>query len=127
MEWTGCSSADVPPDVLAEPPPKRKRSRASRKLAYCQALARWGNHADAAAAAGITDRTARRWREADAVFEGRCLIALKMWRETVWLAAMARSEMPEVKPVWHRGRQVGHVKRMNTTLLIRLLDRLPRV
>jgi hypothetical protein len=127
MGWTDCSLSDVPREVLGEaPPPPRKRSRASRKLAYCHALTRWGNHADAAAAAGITDRTARRWREDDAAFGTRCRIALEMWRDDVWLAAQARVETPEVKPVWHRGRQIGHIKRFNTTLLMRLLDRLPR-
>jgi len=127
MGWSDCPPEDVPDKVAAEAPPRpRKRSRASRKLAYCQALARWGSHADAAAAAGVTDRTARRWREEDAVFGTRSRIALEIWRDDVQLAAMHRAETPEVRPVWHRGRQVGHIKRFNTTLLMRLLDRLPR-
>ena len=107
-------------------PPPRKKTRATRKRAYCRHLMRWGCHAEAAARAGITDRTARRWRDEDAEFYLRCQAALDLYRSEIWQTAFHRAETPEVKPVWYRGRQIGHIKRFNDTLLLRLVGRLPR-
>jgi len=108
------------------PPPPRKKTRATRKRDYCRHLMRWGCHAEAAARAGVTDRTARRWREEDAEFFARCRAALDFYHAEIWQVARHRATKPDVKTVWYRGRPIGHIGRFNDTLLLRLVGRLPR-
>jgi hypothetical protein len=125
MGWSSVPREEVPPEVLAEKPPApRKRSAARKRADYERHLTRWGCHAEAAARTGVDARTARRWRE-DPAFAHRCDLALQFYREAIELEALRRAETPEYKPIWYRGRQVGHVRRFNTTLLLRLIARLP--
>jgi hypothetical protein len=124
MGWSSCPIEEVPAEVLAsQPPAPRKRTPARRKRDYERHLARWGSHAEAAARTGVDARTSRRWRE-DPAFAARCRMALKLYGEMIEMEAFRRVETPECKPVWYRGRQIGHLRRQNTTLLLRLLDRL---
>lgn len=126
MVWSSVPPEDVPAELLAEPPPPPRKRTLARKMAdYERHLLRWGSHAEAAARTGITTRTSRRWRE-DAEFARRCKSVLGMYRDAIRMEACWRAETPEYKPVWHRGRQIGHLRRMNTTLLLRLLELLPR-
>ncbi|MBI3197735.1 MAG: hypothetical protein HYZ40_09560 [Rhodospirillales bacterium] len=125
MSWSKCPIDEVPAEVLAErPPAPRKRTLARRKYDYERHLARWGNHADAAAHTGVDERTARRWRE-EPGFRARCDLALKFYREAIEMETYRRMEAPEVKPIWYRGRQVGHIRRFNDRLLLRLIARMP--
>ncbi|MGQ0583238.1 MAG: hypothetical protein ACT4O6_14975 [Reyranella sp.] len=125
MVWSGCPIEEVPAEVLAQKPPApRKRTLARKKYDYERHLARWGNHADAAARTGIDERTARRWRE-EPVFRTRCEFAMQIYREAIEAEAHRRATTPEIKPVWYRGRQVGHVRRFNDRLLLRLIAHLP--
>lgn len=125
MGWYSVPCEEVPAEVLAEKPPApRKRTRARKKYDYERHLARWGNHADAAARTGVDERTARRWRE-EPLFRARCELALRFYREAIEEEAHRRATTPEVKPIWHRGRQVGHIRRFNDRLLLRLIARLP--
>ncbi len=125
MGWYSVPCEEVPAEVLAEKPPApRKRTRARKKYDYERHLARWGNHADAAARTGVDERTARRWRE-EPLFRARCELALQFYREAIEEEAHRRATTPEVKPIWHRGRQVGHIRRFNDRLLLRLIARLP--
>lgn len=125
MGWSECPIEEVPAEVLAQKPPApRKRTLARKKYDYERHLARWGNHADAAARTGVDARTARRWRE-EPGFQARCDLALKFYRETVEQEVHRRVETPQVKPIWYRGRQVGHIRRFNDRLLLRLIARLP--
>jgi hypothetical protein len=68
-------------------------------------------------------RTARRWRE-DPAFEERCTQARAIYREVVVGEAYRRVTAPDATPVWYRGRQVAHIRRFSTAMLMRLLDRL---
>ncbi|TAJ37955.1 MAG: hypothetical protein EPO55_17170 [Reyranella sp.] len=125
MGWSKCPIDEVPAEVLAErPPAPRKRTLARKKYDYERHLARWGNHADAAARTGVDERTARRWR-AEPGFRARCDLALKFYRETIEMETHRRVETPQVKPIWYRGRQVGHIRRFNDRLLLRLIARMP--
>ncbi|MBX9947041.1 MAG: hypothetical protein K2Y40_23415 [Reyranella sp.] len=126
MGWTECPIEEVPAEVPAERPPRpRKRTLARKKSDYERHLARWGNHAEAAARTGVDARTARRWREEPA-FARRCAIALSFYREAIEVEALRRAQTPEYKTIWHRGRQVGHLRRFNTTLMIRVIDMIDR-
>lgn len=125
MVWSGCPIEEVPAEVLAEKPPApRKRTLARKKYDYERHLARWGNHADAAARTGVDERTARRWRE-EPGFRARCELALQFYREAIEEEAHRRATVPQYKPVWYRGRQIGHLRRSNDRLLLRLVARLP--
>ena len=125
MSWSSCPIGEVPAEVLAQKPPApRKRTLARKKYDYERHLARWGNHADAAARTGVDERTARRWRE-EPRFQARCELALQFYREAIEEETHRRATAPQVKPVWYRGRQIGHLRRFNDRLLLRLIARLP--
>lgn len=123
--WSSVPRNEVPAEVLEQAPPKpRKRTRARKKYDYERHLARWGNHAEAAARTGIDERTARRWRQ-EPGFGRRCEVALQVYREKIMEETYRRTEVPHYKPIWHRGRQIGHLQRFNDRLLMRLIERLP--
>jgi len=125
MGWHSCPIEEVPAEALAgKPPAPRKRTLARKKYDYERHLARWGNHADAAARTGVDERTARRWRE-EPGFRARCELALHFYREAIAEEAHRRATAPQYRPVWYRGRQIGHVRRFNDRLLMRLIERLP--
>lgn len=125
MGWDWVRPDEVPAEVRAEAPPApRKRTRARRKNDYTRHLARWGNHAEAAARTGIDERTARRWRQ-EPEFARRCESALQYYRDQIVMEVSRRMETPQYKTIWHRGRQIGHLQRFNDRLLMRLIDRLP--
>ena len=125
MGWTSCPIEEVPAEVLAaKPPAPRKRTLARKKYDYERHLARWGNHAEAAARTGVCERTARRWRQ-EPEFARRCASALAFYGNVIETEVFSRVERPEYKPVWYRGRQVGHLKRFNDRLLLRMIARLP--
>lgn len=125
MSWSYVPREQVPPEVLAQAPPKPRRRTTARKQAdYQRHLLRWGSHADAAARTGIDARTARRWRQ-DPEFARLCALALAEYRQIVMLEVSRRMANPEVRPIWHRGRQIGHLRRFNDRLLLRLIARLP--
>ena len=124
--WSGVPRNEVPAEILEQaPPPPRKRTLARKKYDYERHLARWGNHAEAAARTGVDERTARRWRQ-EPVFAGRCELSLQFYRQAIEMEAHARAETPEYKVVWYRGRQIGHLRRFNDRLMMRLVARLPR-
>jgi hypothetical protein len=126
MSWTHCPIDEVPAEVLAEKPPTpRKRTLARKKRDYERHLMRWGCHLDAAARAGVDPRTARRWREDDPEFARRCDASLSIYIERVEEEASVRATRLQVRAIWYRGRQISHVRRLNDTMLMRLLRRLP--
>ena len=126
MDWSRCPIEEVPAEVLAEKPPApRRRTLARKKRDYERRLMLWGCHLDAAARAGVDPRTARRWREADPVFARRCDLSLALYIEKVEEEAEIRATTPQFRATWYRGRQVGHVRRVNDMMLVRLLRRLP--
>lgn len=126
MSWSAVSRQEVPPEVLAEaPPPPRKRTLARKKYDYERHLARWGNYADAAARIGVDERTVRRWRREDPEFRRRSDLARQFYREKIMDETYRRATEPQYKPVWHRGRQIGHLCRFNDRLLMRLIARMP--
>ena len=126
MGWTRCPIEQVPAEVLAEQPPApRKRTLAHKKRDYERHLQRWGCHLDAAARAGVDPATARRWRKADPGFARRCDVSLSIYIERVEEEAERRALRPQYRATWYRGRQIGHVRRLNDTMLMRLLRRLP--
>jgi len=125
MDWSSCPIEEVPAEVLAEKPPApRKRTLARKKYDYERHLARCGNYAEAAARTGVDERTARRWRE-EPGFQARCELALQFYREAIAEETHRRVMAPQVKPVWYRGRQIGHLRRFNDRLLMRLIARMP--
>src|SRR5947207_74705 len=125
MGWTYCPPEQVPAELLAQRSPAPGRKTRSRLRAdFIRHLTRWGCYRDAAARTGIDERTARRWREWDPEFARRCDVALGTHHEYVRGEAYRRVMNPEVKPVWHRGREVGHVQRVTDAMLMRLLGRL---
>jgi len=127
MGWTHCPIEEVPAEVLAEKPPTpRKRTLATKKRDYERHLMRWGCHLDAAARAGVDPRTTRRWREEDPAFAQRCDLALTIYIEKVEEEVHVRATTPQVRAIWYRSRQVGHVRRVNDAMLMRLLRRLPQ-
>ena len=126
MAWTHCPIEEVPAEVLAEKPPApRKRTLATKKRDYERHLMRWGCQLDAAARAGVDPRTARRWREDDPEFARRCDVALALYIERVEEEAFERATRPQFRATWYRGRQIGHLRRVNDAMLMRLLRRLP--
>ena len=123
--WSGVPRNEVPAEILEQaPPPPRKRTLARKQYDYERHLTRWGNHAEAAARTGIDERTARRWRE-EPGFRARCELALKFYCEAIAEEAQRRALEPRYKPVWYRGRQIGHLRRFNDQLLLRLVARMP--
>lgn len=125
MGWSYVPRDEVPEEILAAPPPRpRKRTRARKMYDYERHLARWGSHAEAAARTGVDERTARRWRQ-DPEFARRCAIALQYYRDQIVMEVGRRLENPEIRPIWHRGRQIGHLRRFNDRLLLRLIARMP--
>ena len=119
------SRNDPPPSDL-EPTvvwcvPKRRPSLARRKYDFLRGLMRWGTISEAAARIGIDRRTAQRWRRDDPKFDEDCRTRLAWRREAIILAATNRLERPTRRPIYRRGRQVGHLERANDKLLIALL------
>lgn len=124
MSWSYVSREEVPEEVLGQAPPRPRRRTTVRKQAdYERHLRRWGSHAEAAARTGIDARTSRRWRQEPA-FARRCELALAEYRQIVMLEVSRRMENPEYRPIWHRGRQIGHLRRFNDRLMLRLIARL---
>jgi hypothetical protein len=125
MSWSYVSREEVPEEVLSRTPPRPRRRTTARKQAdYERHLRRWGSHAEAAARTGIDARTSRRWRE-EAAFARRCEQALAEYRQIVMMEVSRRMRNPEYRPIWHRGRQIGHLRRFNDRLMLRLIARLP--
>ena len=117
---------EFPAEALAElPPAPRKRTPAQQMRAYERHLTRWGCHLDAAARAGVDPSTVRRLRRPDPDFARRCDVSLSLHIGRVEEKAHRRANRPPFRAAWYRGRQNDHVRRINDTMPMRLLRRLP--
>ena len=115
----------------ASPPadagPPRRPTRARLQTYFLRRLALSGSVADAAAQAGVTPRTVRRWRAANPAFARRYEEALVGRLEILEDLAMRRALGADRRPVFHRGKQVASVERHNDAMLMRLLMRFDRL
>lgn len=115
----------------ASPPadagPPRRPTRARLQTYFLRRLALSGSVADAAAQAGVTPRTVRRWRAANPAFARRYEEALVGRLEILEDLAMRRALGADRRPVFHRGKQVASVERHNDAMLMRLLARFDRL
>jgi hypothetical protein len=107
--------------------PPRRPTRARLQTYFLRRLALSGSVAEAAAQAGITTRTVRRWRSVNAAFARRYEEALSQRLEILEDLAMRRALGADRRPVFHRGRQVASVERHNDMMLMRLLARFDRL
>jgi hypothetical protein len=116
---------------LASPPadgaPPRRPTRARLQTYFLRRLALLGSVADAAAQAGVTPRTVRRWRYANAAFARRYEEVLSQRLEILEDLAMRRALGTDRRPVFHRGKQIASVERHNDGMLMRLLARFDRL
>src|SRR5262249_15638620 len=84
-------------------------------------LALSGSVADAAARAGITPRSVRRWRNANAAFARRYEDVLSQRLDILEDLAMRRALGADRRPVFHRGKQIAFVERHNDMMWMRLV------
>jgi hypothetical protein len=131
----GQAAASASPFVIpamASPPtgdagPPRRPTRARLQTYFLRRLATSGSVAEAAAQAGTTSRTVRRWRVANPAFARRYEEALAGRLEILEDLAMRRALGADRRPVFHRGKQIASVERHNDTMLMRLLARFDRL
>jgi hypothetical protein len=129
------SKPDAPPIIPATPPPlppgdagpPPRPTRARLQTYFLRRLALSGSVADAAARAGITPRTVRRWRSVNAAFACRYEEVLSQRLEILEDLAMRRALGADRRPVFHRGKQIASVERHNDMMLMRLLARFDRL
>jgi hypothetical protein len=121
----------IPAKPAALPPadglPPRRPTRARLQTYFLRRLALSGSVADAAAQAGVTPRTIRRWRAANAAFAHRYDEVLSQRLEILEDLAMRRALGADRRPVFHRGKQIASVERHNDVMLMRLLARFDRL
>jgi hypothetical protein len=123
------------PVIPAAPPaspsggagPPRRPTRARLQTYFLRRLAISGSVAEAAAQAGITPRTVRRWRAANGAFARRYEETLGGRLEILEDLAMRRALGADHRPVFHRGKQIASVERHNDVMLMRLLARFDRL
>jgi hypothetical protein len=126
---------DALPVIPVEPPasapgeagPPRRPTRARLQTYFLRRLALSGSVTDAAAQAGVTSRTVRRWRTANAAFARRYEEVLSGRLEILEDLAMRRALGADRRPVFHRGKQIASVERHNDAMLMRLLARFDRL
>jgi hypothetical protein len=111
----------------ADAAPPRRPTRARLQTYFLRRLALSGSVADAAAQAGVTPRTVRRWRIANAAFARRYEEVLSQRLEILEDLAMRRALGADRRPVFHRGKQIASVERHNDVMLMRLLARFDRL
>lgn len=123
------------PVIPAAPPaapadgaaPPRRPTRARLQTCFLRRLALSGSVADAAAWAGVTPRSVRRWRAANRAFARRYEETLAGRLEILEDLAIRRAMGADRRPVFHRGKQVASVERHNDAMLMRLLARFDRL
>lgn len=123
------------PIIPAAPPtpqpgdegPPRRPTRARLQTYFLRRLALSGSIAEAAAQAGITTRTVRRWRVVNPAFARRYEETLTDRLEILEDWAMRRALGVDQRPVFHRGKQIASVERHNDVMLMRLLARFDRL
>lgn len=126
---------DTLPVIPAAPPdspsgsagPPRRPTRARLQTYFLRRLAISGSVAEAAAQAGTTPRTVRRWRAANVAFARRYEETLGGRLEILEDLAMRRALGADRRPVFHRGKQIASVERHNDVMLMRLLARFDRL
>jgi hypothetical protein len=116
----------VPPPAGDGGPPRRP-TRARLQTYFLRRLALSGSVAEAAAQAGITPRTVRRWRAVNSAFARRYEEMLAGRLEILEDLAMRRALGADCRPVFHRGKQIASVERHNDAMLMRLLARFDRL
>jgi hypothetical protein len=121
----------IPAESPVSPPgdagPPRRPTRARLQTYFLRRLALSGSVAEAAARAGVTPRTVRRWRTANAAFACRYEEVLSQRLEILEDLAMRRALGADRRPVFHRGKQIASVERHNDMMLMRLLARFDRL
>lgn len=121
----------VPAAPVPAPPgdagPPRRPTPVRLQTYFLRRLAISGSVVEAAAQAGTTPRTVRRWRAANPVFARRYEEALAGRLEILEDLAMRRALGADHRPVFHRGKQIASVERHNDAMLMRLLARFDRL
>lgn len=121
----------IPAAPLAPPPgdagPLRRPTPARLRTYFLRRLAISGSVAEAAARAGTTPRTVRRWRATNPAFARRYEETLASRLEILEDLAMRRALGADHRPVFHRGKQIASVERHNDMMLMRLLARFDRL
>ncbi|SEP21254.1 hypothetical protein SAMN02990966_04392 [Rhodospirillales bacterium URHD0017] len=128
-------ATDSLPVIPAAPPawspgdarPPRRATPARLQTYFLRRLAISGSVAEAAAQAGTTPRTVRRWRAANVAFARRYEETLGGRLEILEDLAMRRALGADRRPVFHRGKQIASVERHNDVMLMRLLARFDRL
>jgi len=128
------TKSNAPPVIPAGPAmppadvcPPRRPTRARLQTYFLRRLAISGSVAEAAAQAGTTSRTVRRWRAVNPAFARRYEEALSGRLEILEDLAMRRALGADRRPVFHRGKQIASVERHNDAMLMRLLARFDRL
>lgn len=101
----------------------RLSTTARRKAAFRYHYARCSSITEAAARAGVDRRTVNRWRKADPAFDQSCADILAMRRRMAEEDVVLIAGRPEVRPIFHRGKQVGQILRRDRALDLYLLKR----
>src|SRR5258708_5466962 len=86
----------------------RERTADKRRL-FLKELAEGGSWSAAAAAAGVSRRTPYKWRDADPAFTAEVDEAEETGTDLLEDAAMHRAVRGVKRPVYQRGKLVGHV------------------
>jgi hypothetical protein len=100
---------------------KSEKQKTAAQLAFLNALAGGATVEDAARAAKTTRTTVYQWRAAEPAFAKEWAIAYRIGGDTLEAEAQRRAVEGTLKPVFHQGKVVGHVREYSDTLLIFLL------
>lgn len=100
---------------------KSEKQKTAAQQTFLDALAGGATVADAARAAKTAKTTAYQWRAADPAFAKEWAIAYQIGGDTLEAEAQRRAVEGVLKPVFHQGKVVGHVREYSDTLLIFLL------
>jgi hypothetical protein len=107
----------------------KKKSRASnrtirtikKKDAVIKELGAGGTYTSAAKKAGIGRTTLYAWMKDDQDFNDACMAAEDEGTDILEQEAMRRAAKGVLEPIYHKGEQVGTVRKYSDTLLIFLL------
>jgi hypothetical protein len=111
------------PVVALESGPPGRPTRVRLQACFLRHFTLSGSVSDAAARAGIAQRTVQRWRTGNPAFARRYDDVLANRVELLEDLAMRRASSTDRRAVFHRGRQVATVERHNDVMLMRVLAR----
>jgi hypothetical protein len=100
---------------------KSEKQKTASQRAFLNTLAGGATVEDAARAAATSKTTVYQWRAAEPAFAKDWAVSYQIGGDTLEAEAQRRAVEGTLKPIFHQGKVVGHVREYSDTLLIFLL------